>query len=188
MADRSIPLARLARSHAATFDLTGVAGVGRLLRWRHARTLLQIPLLVAGLLMVLDGLTGPQLSPKNLATVLTWIHYRGLVVLALLLAGNLFCMACPFMLPRNLARRFVRPVRMWPRRLRNKWVGIALLVLLLFAYELFDLWATPWWTAWLIVAYFTGALLIDSLFRGAPFCKGSWPSPWRCEPPSWAGD
>ncbi len=171
MADRSVPLAQYPHSRAATFDLMSVAGVGRLLRRRHARTVLQIPLLVIGALMVLDGLTGPQLSPKNLATVLTWIHYRGFVVLALLLAGNLFCMACPFMLPRNLARRFVHPVRMWPRRLRNKWVGIALLVLLLFAYELFDLWATPWWTAWLIVAYFAGALLIDSLFRGAPFCK-----------------
>ena len=37
----------------------------------------------------------------------------------LLLAGNFFCMACPFMLPRNLARRFVRPVRNWPRPLRT---------------------------------------------------------------------
>jgi ferredoxin len=111
------------------------------------------------------------LAPKNLATVLTWVHYRGVLVLALLVAGNLFCMACPFMLPRNLARRFFQPTRFWPRRLRGKWVAVVLFALLLFAYELFDLWATPWWTAWLIVAYFAGALLVDGLFRGAPFCK-----------------
>jgi ferredoxin len=42
---------------------------------------------------------------------------------------------------------------------------------MLFAYELFDLWSTPLWTAWLMVAYFAGALLVDSLFRGATFCK-----------------
>jgi ferredoxin len=156
---------------AVTLDLLALPGLGRFLRWRHARTALQVPLLLVGLVMVLDGLGGPQLSPKNLATVLTWIHYRGFVVLALLVAGNLFCMACPFMLPRNLARRFFRPARMWPRQLRNKWLSVVLLVLFFFVYELFDLWATPWWTAWLIVAYFAAALVVDSLFRGASFCK-----------------
>ncbi len=141
------------------------------LRWRHSRTAVQIPLLLLAALMVFDGLTGPQLAPKNLATVLTWVHYRGLVVLALLMVGNLFCMACPFMLVRNLARRFRRPARMWPVRLRNKWLAVGLLALMLYAYELLDLWARPALTAWLILVYFAGALLVDSFFRGAAFCK-----------------
>lgn len=165
----AVPLPLIRR--AVTMDLLALPGLGRLLRWRHARTALQVPLLLVGLVMVLDGLGGPQLAPKNLAAVLTWIHYRGFLVLALLVGGNFFCLACPFMLPRNLARRFFHPARMWPRRLRNKWLGVVLLVLLLFVYELFDLWATPWWTAWLIVAYFVAALVVDSLFRGASFCK-----------------
>ncbi len=152
-------------------DLLSLPGLGRFLRWRHARTALGLPLFLAAALLVVDGLSGPQLAPKNLATVLVWVHYRGFLVLALLLAGNLFCMACPFMLPRNLARRFLRPRRAWPRRLRHKWTALALFALLLFAYELFDLWATPYWTAWLMLAYFGGALLIDGLFQGATFCK-----------------
>jgi ferredoxin len=158
------------RSRTA-FDVMALPIVGRFLHWRHARSALQLPVFLIAVLMILDGLTGPQLAPKNLATVLTWVHYRGVLVLVLLVAGNLFCMACPFMLVRNLARRFFQPARMWPRRLRNKWVALALFALLLLAYELFDLWATPIWTAWLIVAYFAVALLVDSLFRGAPFCK-----------------
>ncbi|HWS87957.1 MAG TPA: hypothetical protein VN282_13390 [Pyrinomonadaceae bacterium] len=153
------------------FDLLRVPLVGGLLRRRHARTVLQIPLFVVAVLMILHGLWGPQLAPKNLATTLTWVHFRGALVLALLLAGNLFCMACPFMLPRNLARRFVRPRRNWPRLLRNKWLSLALFVGVLFAYELFDLWGSPFWTAWLVVAYFAGALAVDSFFRHAPFCK-----------------
>jgi hypothetical protein len=146
-------------------------GLGRFLRWRHVRSALQLPLLVLAALMVFDGFAGPQLAPKNLATVLTWVHYRGFVVLALLLAGNLFCMACPFMLLRNVTRRFHTPGRMWPQRLRTKWLAIGLFVLLLFAYELLDLWAWPAATAALIVGYFGGALLVDNLFRGASFCK-----------------
>lgn len=147
---------------------------GRLLRWRHLRTAMQIPLFALAAAMIVHGLLGPQLAPKNLATVLTWVHYRGILVIALLAAGNLFCMACPFMLPRDLARRLFKPVLRWPRVLRNKWLSIALFVLVLFAYELLDLWASPWWTAWLILAYFAGALIVDSLFKDASFCK------WVC--------
>jgi len=121
--------------------------------------------------MILHGLFGPQLAPQNLATTYTWVHFRGALVFVLLLAGNFFCLACPFMLVRNLARKFFRPVRNWPRRLRNKWLSLGLFVTMLFVYEWLDLWASPWWTAWLIVAYFAGALLIDAVFKHATFCK-----------------
>ena len=159
------------RANGTGLDLVALPGAGRFLRWRHARSALALPLLLLAGLMVFDGLAGPQLAPKNLATVLVWIHYRGLVVLALLLAGNLFCLACPFMLVRNVARRFVRPSRLWPRRLHGKWLAVGLFAGLLFAYELFDLWASPRGTAWLIVGYFAAAVAVDALFRGASFCK-----------------
>lgn len=121
--------------------------------------------------MVLHGLFGPSLAPKNLATTLTWLHFRGLLVLVILAAGNFFCFACPFMAVRNAARRFIHPWLSWPRSLRNKWLSLALLVAFLFVYELYDLWASPWWTAWLIVGYFATALLVDSVFKHATFCK-----------------
>jgi polyferredoxin len=155
-------------------DWLHVPLVGPFLRHRYARPILQIPLFLGALALIAHGFWGPQLAPKNLATVVTWVHYRGALVLVLLLAGNLFCMGCPFMLPRALARKIFQPVRTWPSRLRNKGVALALFAAVLFAYELFDLWGSPWWTAWLIVAYFAGALLVDANFRHAPFCK------WVC--------
>ena len=154
-----------------SFDLLRLPLIGRLLQQRHARTLLQIPLFVVSAAMILHGLFGPTLAPKNLATTLTWVHFRGALVFVLLFAGNFFCLACPFMLVRNFARKFFRPVRNWPRRLRNKWLSVSLFVIVLFVYEWFDLWASPWWTAWLIVVFFAGALLIDAVFKHAAFCK-----------------
>jgi polyferredoxin len=121
--------------------------------------------------MILHGLFGPPLAPKNLATTLSWVHFRGALVLILLVAGNFFCLACPFMLVRNFARKFFKPVRNWPRWLRNKWLSLGLFVSILFVYELFDLWSAPWWTACLIIAYFLGAVLVDALFKHASFCK-----------------
>jgi len=149
--------------------------LGRFLKWKHARTAMQAPVLLLSALIIFDGLLGPQLAPKNLATVSVWLQYRGLVVLALLVAGNLFCMACPFMLPRQAARwlreRFWGGGRPVPSMLRNKWLAAGLVVVFFFIYERFSLWASPWLTAWIVLAYFAVAFAVDTIFRGAAFCK-----------------
>jgi polyferredoxin len=146
-----------------------------MLRWPHFRRLAQGVTLVVAVAVVADGLLGPQMSPMNLAGVIPWTYWRGFTVVALLVAGNLFCLACPFMLPRALARWLVAPLqlvrRQWPRRLRSKWLAVTLLVAFFWAYEVLDLWDSPWWTAWLIIAYFAAALIVDALFQGASFCK-----------------
>jgi len=152
-------------------ELTQWPLLGRVLRWRHARTTAQTVLLLLAGLVLYDGFFGPSLAPKNLAGTLPWVHWRGFVVLALLLAGNLFCFACPFMLPRRLAQQLFRPTRSWPRWLPGKWVAITLLVGFFWAYEAFDLWASPLLTAWVALAYFVAAFVIDGFFRGAAFCK-----------------
>jgi polyferredoxin len=149
--------------------------VGRFLRWRHARAALQGVLLAVAAAVVAHGLFGPQFAPRNLATVTAWVHYRGLLLVALLAAGNLFCTGCPFVLVRDVARRWHVPRRRWPARLRGKWPGLGLLALFFFAYEWLDLWATPRGTALLVLAYFAAALAIDLAFSGASFCKHACP-------------
>jgi ferredoxin len=158
-------------SPVRTSDILRWPVVGAVLRWRRLRTATQIVLLLVAFVIVLHGLLGPQLAPKNLSTVLTWIHYRGLLIGALLAAGNVFCGACPMILVRDLGRRLHHPVRHWPRWLGRKWVAIALFAGVLFVYELFDLWALPAATAWLVIGYFGAALIVDMAFSGAAFCK-----------------
>jgi polyferredoxin len=152
-------------------DLLRQPLIGALIRWRHIRLALQCVLLVVAAAVVLHGLFGPQIAPRNLATVLTSIHWRGLLVIAVVAIGNLFCTACPMILARDAGRRFVHPRLRWPRQLRGKWLGLGLLVAVLFSYELFDLWEQPRATAWLVLGYFGIALLVDLLFTGATFCK-----------------
>ena len=145
--------------------------VGPFLRWRHARTALQLVLLAVAVLVVVEGLLGSHVDPTNFTTVAIWTHYRGLLVVGLLAAGNLFCTGCPFVLVRDAGRRIRAPRLTLPRWLRTKWIGIALFVAVLFCYELFDLWALPRATACLVLAYFGSALAVDLVFRGASFCK-----------------
>ena len=158
-------------SRPARFDLLRVPLLGRFLRWRHARLAMQIPMMAFAAILILDGLRGPQIGSMNLAGVVPWIHWRGLLILSLLVAGNVFCMTCPFVLPRTFARRWLPEGRNWPLWLQNKWLAVILLVLFLWSYEAFHLWDSPWWTAWIVISYFVLSFVIDSLFRGAAFCK-----------------
>jgi polyferredoxin len=139
--------------------------VTRYRRW------LQVALLVVAIAVMGDGWFGKQITPANLAGTLPWVYWRGLSILALIAVGNLFCMACPFVLVRDMGRKLLPAKWKWPRALRNKWMAGGIFVLYLWAYEALGLWDSPWLTAWLIAGYFLSALLIDGLFRGASFCK-----------------
>jgi len=153
------------------FDLSDVPAIGRFLRWQHARPAMQIVLALLAVVIICDGLRGPQASGMNLAGVVPWIHWRGLLILGLLVAGNVFCMACPFTLPRRLARRWLPAGRPWPRWLRSKWLAVGLVAVFLWSYEAFALWDSPWVTAWIAIGYFVAAFAVDSFFRDAAFCK-----------------
>ena len=153
------------------WDLLRVPVIGPILRYRYFRRIVQSAMLIFAAVVVADGFWGPQIGPLNLAGNLPWTYWRGFAVIGLLAAGNLFCMACPFTLPRDVARRFFRPRYRWPKRLRSKWTAVGLLAAYFWSYEVFSLWNSPWLTAWIIAGYFVTALIIDSLFEGASFCK-----------------
>jgi cytochrome c oxidase assembly factor CtaG/polyferredoxin len=153
------------------FDLLHTPVIGTFLRSRYGRMSLQSVSLLLSAIVITHGLTGHQMGSMNVAGVVPWNYIRAGGVVALILFGNLFCMACPFMLPRELGHRLGLATRAWPTWLRNKWMAAALMVLFFWAYEYFSLWDAPMRTAWLLIFYFTSAFVIDTFFRGASFCK-----------------
>lgn len=159
------------RKTPPSFDLLRAPLIGRFLRWPHGRRTLQAVMLLLAAVVIYDGLCGPTLGAMNLAGVLPWIHWRGVLILGLVAAGNLGCMACPFTLPRRLGRGWLTARWTWPRWLRGKWLAAVLLAIFFWSYEEFALWDHPGRTAWIALAYFAAALVIDGLFRGASFCK-----------------
>jgi cytochrome c oxidase assembly factor CtaG len=165
------PAKRAAQARRGRLDVLALPLMGRFLRARSSRRLLQGGLLLIALAVLADGFFGPQVSALNLAGVLPWTYWRAATIVALLALGNTFCLACPFMLPRELGRRLGLKPRSWPRWLRSKWLAVCLLILFFWAYEAFGLWDRPIWTAWLILVYFLAAFVLDAFFRGASFCK-----------------
>ncbi len=153
------------------FDLLNLPLIGRLLRWRYGRMALQSVAFAAAVLVIADGFLGHSMGAMNLAGVLPWTYVRAFGVIALLVLGNIFCLSCPFMLPRELGHRLGLARFRWPRWLRSKWIAIALLILFFWSYEAFAIWDHPQRTAWLLIAYFAAAFLVDTFFRGANFCK-----------------
>ncbi|MEE3329165.1 MAG: cytochrome c oxidase assembly protein [Myxococcota bacterium] len=138
----------------------------------YSRRFIQFGLLFLAFLIVVDGLFGPPSpSAENLAGVLPWTYWRGFVVIGLLLVGNVFCAVCPFTLTRRLAAVILRRPFEWPRILRNKWLAAFLFILYLWAYEYFDLWDSPAWSAWLILGYFLTSFMVEGLFPRGTFCR-----------------
>jgi len=155
-------------------NLLNIPVVGTFLRWKYARHTLQAGMLVVAGLLLFDGILGPQVAYQNLATVSAWVHYRGFLMLALLVFGNFFCMACPFMLPRKGAKWLQAKLgggRGWFPWIPQKAIAIVLLVLFFWSYETYNLWASPWLTAWVAIGYFLTAFITDLFFKGAAFCK-----------------
>lgn len=126
---------------------------------------------VAAVLVVADGFLGPPMGAMNLAGILPWTYVRAFGVIALLVLGNIFCLSCPFMLPRELGHRLGLARFKWPRWLRSKWIAIVLMIVFFWSYEAFAIWDHPQRTAWLLIAYFAAAFVVDTFFRGANFCK-----------------
>lgn len=170
----SLPAAAPAVAAAITprprLDLLAWPRLGAILRAGATRRLAQGAMLLVALAVVADGFLGPQMSPMNLAGVLPWTYWRAATIAALLVAGNAFCFACPFTLPRALARRLGLE-REWPAALRSKWIAVGVLLAFFWAYEVLALWDRPQATALLIVAYFAAAFAVDALFRNAAFCR-----------------
>lgn len=156
-------------------DLLRVTGLGGFLRWRYGRQSLQALSLLIASAVIVDGLFGHQMASMNLAGIVPWTYGRGIFVMVVLLVGNLFCMSCPFMLPRELGKWIVRRLGWaqlpWPRLLRNKWMPVTLVALFFWAYEALAIWNSPMRTAVLLLAYFATAFAVDAVFRDASFCK-----------------
>ncbi len=154
-----------------TLDLLRVPLASGVLRSRFGRVVLQTASFLALVAVVVDGLRGTSLSSMNLSGAFAWNLIRPVCLIGILLAGNFFCMACPFTLPREAARVLGLARFEWPSWLRGKWPAIVLMGLFFWAYEQFALWDSPRATALVLIAYVLTALLVDSFFRGASFCK-----------------
>src|ERR1043166_2080623 len=106
-------------------DLLSFPLLGQFLRAQSFRRFMQGVLFVIALAVIADGLFGPQVSSANLAGILPWTYWRAFVVIALVAAGNVFCMACPFTLFREMGRRLRLRQHSWPQALRSKWFAVA---------------------------------------------------------------
>lgn len=163
--------ARIRRATPKPIDILQIPILGPTLRSRFGRAGLQSLTLLLIAALILDGVHGTPLSSLNLAGSVLWNILRPINLLLFFIAGNLFCLACPFTLPRELARFFHLGKLNFPHWLQNKWPATILLLIFFWAYEHFALWNSPLYTAYVLIAYIVSVFVIDSIFRGASFCK-----------------
>ena len=158
------------------------------LRARYGRMALQSIAFVAAVLVIADGLLA-AMKAMNLAGVLPWTYVRAFGVIG----RSVLEISSASVMPLHAAAGVRTPVRTGPFQMaalaahqvdRNRLDGP-----FFWSYEAFAIWDHPGRTAWLLVAIFAAAFLVDTFFRGASFCNvfalwGNSILPVRCFRPS----
>jgi hypothetical protein len=155
----------------ARVDLLAVGWLNRFVRWNGFQTVLQLPVLAITAVIVLLGFFDIQDGSKNLATKLTWIVWWPGIVFTFILAGRLWCVVCPFGVINELAAKWSKAERLFPRALRGLWVATALFVLLTWADEQLGIIRSPRMTAALIVLLSAAAVATGLYYQRRSFCR-----------------
>ena len=161
-------------------DLMRWSAVGRLLRSRPLRALLQLIMAGAFALIIAAGLWGNQNPALNIAPLLTWtIWWCGLVVL-IMFFGKAWCYMCPWDAIATWAERLrfwkktdrgTGLAMRWPHLLRNIWLATVLFITLTWIEIGFGVTTRPAATAWLAIAMLLLTLVCAFLFDRKSFCR-----------------
>ena len=152
-------------------DLLKAPVLGPFFRWRHSRSVLQALLLGIAVLgdggWILGAPTGAQEHGRRPSLgSLAGIRGPGSAGVRESLLYGLPLHASP-----EAGQEVFPAAEALAQGPQDQVVGSVLLFVFLWAYEAFDLWSSPLLTAWLALAYFAAAFVIDGFFRGAAFCK-----------------
>ncbi len=177
----AVPGPRTPRQPAsARRDLLESPAIGRLLRWRPFRFVLQVGCTLAFFLIIATGLFGRQQGAGNLATVLTWTYWWILLVVCALFLGKAWCYVCPWdALAGWLARlSWWGPPRLrlsaerpWPRALANLYPAVGLFLLLTWLELGYGVTTRPALTALLGLLMFFLAFGPALVFERSAFCR-----------------
>ncbi|MGE5619190.1 MAG: 4Fe-4S binding protein [Sphingomonadaceae bacterium] len=148
--------------------------VSRLLRWPWFPLIPQATLLAAATAVVVLALRPPQRSEMNLGAALVWQLWWTLLPFFILLTARLWCAVCPFSALGDLAQRLRRPaLPLPPARLRavGPWIAALGLAIMGFLFLLLSLESSGPFTALLLLALASGALVSSLLWRGRAWCR-----------------
>lgn len=148
--------------------------VSRLLRSPRFPRTLQAPILVATAAAILLALRPPERSEMNPGAALVWQLWWTLLPFFILPTARLWCAVCPFSALGDLAqqlRRLTAPLP--PARLRaaGPWMAALGLAIMGFLFLLLSLESSGPFTALLLLAFASGALVSSLLWRGRAWCR-----------------
>ena len=161
--------------------------LNRLLKWRPLQFTCTLPLLAGLVIIILAGFFGTKVGGRNLAVMLTWIIWISMLALFLVpLGGRIWCLICPLpVMGEYLQRGATTEVRAgkrgrfrnrffgwaipWPKALSGPWVrlGAFLVIGALSA----SLAAQPKWTAMMLMAMVSAAVVMSLVWELRAFCK-----------------
>tara|TARA_B100002003_G_scaffold251417_1_gene294851 strand:+ start:1605 stop:3029 length:1425 start_codon:yes stop_codon:yes gene_type:complete len=168
------------RGRRFSSDLMQVGLIRRVVRFHPLQFLLILPVLVVVVLASISMILGVWHPGFNFGLVLTWVVWWGLLIALFVVVGRGWCLMCPFgAFVDWLQRLSLWRKRTWslgfnfvyPRRLRNLWLGIAFFVGFIFLDAGYGISNSPALTGGLIVALILWGLWVALLYDRRTFCR-----------------
>jgi polyferredoxin len=151
-----------------------------MLKSRALQPALMLVALLFFTLAIVAGMFGTPVGNRNFGIVFVWIVWWGLLILLLVpFVGRLWCAVCPIPAPGEwLQRRAIvnrvpgrlRTLRWrWPRRLKNMWLqNFGFLGVAIFSAFLLT---RPNVSAWVLLSFMVGGVILSTLFDNRVFCR-----------------
>ena len=105
------------------FNFLDIPWIKRLFKWKHIQTVVQVPMVIAFVVLVFLAFNDIQDGGKNIATKLIWTIWWAGIIFTFVLVGRLWCFMCPVGAITDWVSRAVRSTRRLPSALRNIWLA-----------------------------------------------------------------
>ncbi len=161
------------------FDLLRFNTVKRVFKSRYFQFTLQLPIVIAFVLVILTGILGSQEPGHNFATVATWTIWWSIVIFVILFFGAGWCLICPWSaLSDWIERRTfwkrkegIGLKKKWPRLLKNRYPMIIFLVIVTWLELGIFITYRPYYTGWAALLMFLLILWTTMIYDRKAFCR-----------------
>ncbi len=167
------------KKHYPRFDLFRFKTIKKTFKSRYLQFVMQLPVVIAFILVIIAGLFGSGNPGQNFATVATWTIWWSVVIFIILFFGASWCLICPWSaLSDWIERRSFWKGKLgndhkkrWPKRLRNRYPMIVFLAIVTWLELGIFITYRPYYTGLAALLMFLLILATTLLYDRKSFCR-----------------
>jgi polyferredoxin len=118
-------------------------------------------------------LAGPSDAGQNMGSVFTWVLWWPILPILFLAMGRVWCAICPFGILNDVVQKLVGQNKPVPKVMKKYgiWFIDVMFVLITWADHVFDIFGTPLYTGFMMLAIITGVVVSGAVWQRRAWCR-----------------